>query len=123
MWSRVRELNLLRCPLASRHHSKRVKRDGHAGFVVLTRRIDPQMSEFIPDIGALTVDGREPFGRLVVNLQIALDVFDASADGRGIQSNINQRADVFWVVAFAKVESETVIRSCLRRLFQKSNQD
>ena len=58
-----------------------------------------------------------------MNLQVAFDVFEPCADGRRIQSNIDQRADVLGVVVFAEVESETVIGSRLRRALEESNQD
>src|SRR6185436_8017586 len=56
----------------------------------------------------------------VVNVQIALEVLDSGPDGRGIEDDIGERADVPRVEALAEVQPEAVVAGRARRFLQQS---
>src|ERR1051325_2412902 len=104
----MRELNLLRRPLTSRDDPKRIEKNGHAVFILLSgssRRVCQQE----PKVGVLPFDIEPSLGRLVVDMKIALGVVDSIRYRGGIEDYIDEGADILGLKVLAEVHAEAFI--------------
>src|SRR6185436_10285258 len=116
----VRELNFPRLPVASRNNAKRLEDHRHAEFVLLADRVDREAGQQIAQISPPPFDAELYRGRLVVQVEVALDAMHGNRNSRSIEYYVDQRADVSGIQALAEVKPEAFVTGFFRRDFQQA---